>query len=374
MIKRQVTPRTVVETIKPYMPGWPDRTPAELCQLLARDEVAKLSFNESPYGPSPMAVQAMQQAACQVHLYFDMEAKELRQKIAEKHSVSMDHVYIGNGGDEAIALLVNAFVSPGDEVIMPWPTFGQYANATTIMDGIPVKVPVRSDDLRADLAAMLAAVTERTKIIFLCNPNNPTGVTVTGKALREFVAAIPSHIIVGLDEAYYDYVEAPDFLSGLALLAEYPNVAVIRTFSKIYGLAGMRVGYAIANPDIVTLVQRVRPLFNVNTLAQFGAMAALDDLEFVRVSAERNATERAWISQQLTKLGWRVFPSQTNFVFVDTGREAAPLADAARQAGIIIRAGAGWGYPTFLRISLGTHEQNAALVDILKNVSTTAGE
>ena len=374
MIKRQVTPRTVVETIKPYMPGWPDRTPAELCQLLARDEVAKLSFNESPYGPSPMAVQAMQQAACQVHLYFDMEAKELRQKIAEKHSVSMDHVYIGNGGDEAIALLVNAFVSPGDEVIMPWPTFGQYANATTIMDGIPVKVPVRSDDLRADLAAMLAAVTERTKIIFLCNPNNPTGVTVTGKALREFVAAIPSHIIVGLDEAYYDYVEAPDFLSGLALLAEFPNVAVIRTFSKIYGLAGMRVGYAIANPDIVTLVQRVRPLFNVNTLAQFGAMAALDDLEFVRVSAERNAAERAWISQQLTQLGWRVFPSQTNFVFVDTGREAAPLADAARQAGIIIRAGAGWGYPTFLRISLGTHEQNAALVDILKNVSTTAGE
>lgn len=374
MIKRQVTPRTVVETIKPYMPGWPDRTPAELCQLLARDEVAKLSFNESPYGPSPMAVQAMQQAACQVHLYFDMEAKELRQKIAEKHSVSMDHVYIGNGGDEAIALLVNAFVSPGDEVIMPWPTFGQYANATTIMDGIPVKVPVRSDDLRADLAAMLAAVTERTKIIFLCNPNNPTGVTVTGKALREFVAAIPSHIIVGLDEAYYDYVEAPDFLSGLALLAEFPNVAVIRTFSKIYGLAGMRVGYAIANPDIVTLVQRVRPLFNVNTLAQFGAMAALDDREFVRFSAERNAAERAWISQQLTKLGWRVFPSQTNFVFVDTGREAAPLADAAREAGIIIRAGAGWGYPTFLRISLGTHEQNAALVDILKNVSTTAGE
>ena len=136
----------------------------------------------------------------------------------------------------------------------------------------------------------------------------------------------------------------------------------------------MRVGYAIANPDIVTLVQRVRPLFNVNTLAQFGAMAALDDREFVRFSAERNAAERAWISQQLTQLGWRVFPSQTNFVFVDTGREAAPLADAAREAGIIIRAGAGWGYPTFLRISLGTHEQNAALVDILKNVSTTAGE
>ena len=374
MIKQQAEPRPVVETIKPYLPGWPDRTPVELCQMLAREEVAKLSFNESPYGPSPLAVQAMQQAACQVHLYYDMEAKELRQKIAQKHGVSLDHVYIGNGGDEAIALLVNAFVSPHDEVIMPWPTFGQYANATTIMDGVPVKVPVRSDDLRADLTAMLSAITARTKIIFLCNPNNPTGVAVAGSELREFLAAIPSHIIVGLDEAYFDYVEASDFLSGLALLGEYPNVAVIRTFSKIYGLAGMRVGYAIANPAIVTMVQRVRPLFNVNTLAQFGAMAALDDQDFVRFSAERNATERAWISQQLTKMGWRVFPSQTNFVFVDTGRDAAPLADAAREAGIIIRAGAGWGYPTFLRISLGTHEQNAALVDVFKKVFATAGE
>jgi len=372
--KKQTTPRPVVETIKPYTPGWPDRTPVELCRLLERDAVAKLSFNESPYGPSPLAVRAMQQAACQVHLYYDMEAKELRQKIADKHDVSLDHVYIGNGGDEAIALLVNAFVSPGDEVIMPWPTFGQYANATTIMDGVPVKVPVRSDDLRADLAAMLAAITPRTKIIFLCNPNNPTGVAVDSSELREFLAAIPSHIIVGLDEAYIDYVEAPGFLSGLALLAEYPNVAVIRTFSKIYGLAGMRVGYAIANPDIVNLVQRVRPLFNVNTLAQFGAMAALDDLEFVRFSVERNAAERAWISRQLTDLGCRVIPSQTNFVFVDTGRDAAPLADAARAAGIIIRAGAGWGYPTFLRISLGTHEQNEALIAVIKNVLRPAGE
>ena len=144
MIKRQVTPRTVVETIKPYAPGWPDKTPAELCRLLDRSEVAKLSFNESPYGPSPLAVQAMQQAACQVHLYYDMEAKALRQKIAERSGVAIDNVYIGNGGDEAIALLVNAFVAPGDEVVLPWPTFGQYANATTIMDGVPVKVPVPS--------------------------------------------------------------------------------------------------------------------------------------------------------------------------------------------------------------------------------------
>jgi histidinol-phosphate aminotransferase len=356
----------VVETIKSYTPGWPDRTPAELCRMLERSEVAKLSFNESPYGPSPLAIQAMQEAVCQVHLYHDMEAKELRQKIADLHGVAMNNVYVGNGGDEAIALLVNAFVSPGDEVILPWPTFGQYANATIIMDGVPVKVPVRVDDLRADLPAMLAAISPRTQIIFLCNPNNPTGVAVDGRELRQFLAEVPGHIVVALDEAYIDYVEDNTFVSGLSLLAEFPNVVAIRTFSKIYGLAGMRVGYGVGNADIVTLVQRVRPLFNVNTLAQIGAMAALDDREFVQQSAKLNATERKWLSGQLTGMGWRVFPSQTNFVFVDTCRESAPLADAARSAGIIIRAGAGWGYPTFLRISLGTHEQNKALINVLK--------
>ena len=374
MIKRQVTPRTVVETIKPYAPGWPDKTPAELCRLLDRSEVAKLSFNESPYGPSPLAVQAMQQAACQVHLYYDMEAKALRQKIAERSGVAIDNVYIGNGGDEAIALLVNAFVAPGDEVVLPWPTFGQYANATTIMDGVPVKVPVRADDLMADLPAMLAAITPRTKIVFLCNPNNPTGVVVGGSELRAFLAAIPSNVLVGLDEAYIDYVADDAFVSGLSLLAEFPNVVTIRTFSKVYGLAGMRVGYGIGHSDVVTLVQRVRPLFNVNTLAQFGAMAALDDAEFVQLSVRQNAAQRQWLSDRLTELGWRVYPSQTNFVFVDTGREAAPLADAARAAGFIIRAGAGWGYPGFLRISLGTPEQNAALVEVLKKVVDPAGK
>ena len=164
MKKTTMTPRPIVETMNAYAPGWPDRTPSELCRLLQRDSVAKLSFNENPYGPSPKAVTAMQEAACQVHLYHDMEAKELRQKIAVHCGVALDNVYIGNGGDEAIALLVNAFVSPGDEVILPWPTFGQYANATTIMDGVPVKVPVRLDDLKADLDAMLAAVTPKTKI------------------------------------------------------------------------------------------------------------------------------------------------------------------------------------------------------------------
>ena len=374
MISRQTKPRPVVETIKPYQPGWPDKTPQELCRLLERPEVAKLSFNESPYGPSPMAIRAMQEGACQVHLYHDMEAKALRQKLADRHGVTPEHVYIGNGGDEAIALLVNAFVSPGDEVIFPWPTFGQYANATTIMDGVPVRVPVRTEDLKADLPAMLAAVTERTRILFLCNPNNPTGVAVKGQELRSFLSSVPQNVLVGLDEAYIEYVDDPDFVSGADILSEFPNVVAIRTFSKVFGLAGMRIGYGVGSPEIVALVQRVRPIFNVNGLAQLGAMAALEDKDFVRNSVDLNAAERRSLTKQLTDLGWRVFPSQTNFLFVDTGLDSTSLADAARAAGIIIRAGAGWGYPSFLRISLGTKEQNAALVNTLKNFLDLAGK
>lgn len=367
MSNKEAQPRPIVTTIKSYEPGWADRTPMELCQLLNRDSVSKLSFNESPYGPSPKAVAAMQAAAGEVHRYHDMEAKELRQKIASHHGVAMDCVYIGSGGDETISLLVNAYVSPGDEVVIPWPTFGQYLNAATIMDGVTVKVPVRQDDLMADLDGMLAAVTPRTKIIFLCNPNNPTGVPVNGPDLRTFLKAVPANILVGLDEAYAEFVTDPDFVSGIQCLHEFSNVVVIRTFSKIYGLAGMRVGYGIARPEIVNMIQRVRPLFNVNNLAQFGAMAALDDHEHLDRVKTGNTRERLWLGEKLAALGWRVIPSQTNFLFVDTRQDSQPFVDAARNAGIIIKSGCAWGFPSFLRISLGTREQNATLLEVLEH-------
>lgn len=369
MNEKKVLPRAVVGTIRPLCPGTPDRTADELRRELCRDEVVKLSFNESPYGPSPKAIAAMREAAPRAHLYHDMEAKELRGKLAAAFKLTPDHVFIGNGGDEAIALLVNAFVSPGDEVIVPWPTFGQYGNATAIMDGVTVRVPVRTDNLAADLDAMTAAVTQRTKIIFLCNPNNPTGVLIKKDELRRFISGIPSHILVGLDEAYAEFVTDPAFLSGIGLVQEFPNVATIRTFSKIYGLAGMRVGYTIAHPDIVSSAQKVRPLFNVNTLAQIAAVAALDDFEFVAAAAAKNTAEREKISAALQAVGWRVIPSQTNFIFVDTGRDSQDVVSAAKEEGYIIRPGAPWGFPTFIRISLGTPEQNTRLTEILRKVA-----
>ena len=369
MAGKKVVPRAVVGTIQPFCPGIPDLTADEICKELCRDEVVKLSFNESPYGPSPKAVAAMCEGAARTHLYFDSDAKDLRGKIADHYALTPDHVFIGSGGDEAIALLVNAFVTPGDEVIVPWPTFGQYGKATTIMDGVTVRVPVRSSDLAADLDAMLAAISPRTKIIFLCNPNNPTGVLIRSRELRRFLSAVPEHILVGIDEAYAEFVSDPDFLSGVSLIDEFPNVATIRTFSKIYGLAGMRIGYTIAHPDIVSMAQRVRPLFNVNTLAQLGAMAALEDREFVSLSAQRNAKERRKFSTALEEIGWRVIPSETNFIFADTGTDAQSVAAVAKDAGYIIRPGTPWGFPTFVRISLGTPEQNQRLTALLKTAA-----
>ena len=180
------------------------------------------------------------------------------------------------------------------------------------------------------------------------------------------MSAAPSHVLVGLDEAYAEFVTDPAFVSGVDMLRDFSNVVIIRTFSKIFGLAGMRVGYGLARPEIVDMVWRVRPLFNVNNLAQAGAMAALEDAEFVKTAAENNAAERLWLGGKLESIGWRIIPSQTNFVFVDTGRDAATIADSARADGFIIRAGGGWGYPTFLRISLGTHAQNKDLLAVLK--------
>ena len=363
----RVAPRPVVNSLEPPVTGWEDLTPAELSQRLGLQSVRKLSFNESPYGPSPQAVAAMQAAACHVNYYSDMEAKELRRKIGKKFNLDRDRVFVSNGGDEAINLLTSAFVSPRNRVLMPWPTFGQYAVAALLMDGEPLKVPVRKSDWKVDLAALSAVLTDRTKIIFLCNPNNPTGVAVKGEELRQFLRSIPPRILVCLDEAYAEFATDKDFVSGAEWLDEFPNLVVIRTFSKIYGLAGLRVGYGLAAADIVDKVQRVRSPFNVNSLAQSGAAAALDDTVFIREVAQKNAAQRIWLTDQLTELGWRVAVSQTNFLFADTGHDAKPIAEAARAEGFVFRAG-GWGCPTCLRVSLGTPEQNALLAGILKKI------
>ncbi|SDF62845.1 histidinol-phosphate transaminase [Sporolituus thermophilus] len=362
-----IEPRPAVHQLRAFTPDLPDRTVGELRRLLGLDEVIKLSFNESPYGPSPRVAEALQQAARYVHWYHDPEGKELREKLAARYGVGSEQIFLANGADEAITLIAQAYLSPGDEAVIPAPTFGACAFSTRLVGATPVFVPVRQD-LAIDLAAMAQAVTPRTKLVYLCNPNNPTGMMTGGDELRRFVAGLPEHVVVLIDEAYAEFVTDPAYLSGISLLPDHANVVAVRTFSKIYGMAALRLGYGIARPELVATVNRVRNPFNVNFLAHMAALAALADDDFHRLVAARNAEQRRRLTDAFTAMGWQVCPSQTNFLFADTGQDSAALCLALARQGIIIRPGHGWQRPSFVRITVGSPEQNDKLLAALRQL------
>jgi len=360
MTKLQVRQRPVVEEFTGFHPTLPDRTIPELKEILGLDEVIKLSFNESPYGLSPRAVSALQAAAANAYLYHDPEGKELRQMLASLYRVGDNQIVLGNGADEIISLVTQGLLVPGDEVVIPAPTFGQYAFATRLQGGVPVFVPVK-EDMGIDLSAMAAAITPRTKIVIICNPNNPTGMIVSGQELRAFLAKVPPTVAVVLDEAYAEYVTDTTYKSGIDFLGEYANVIAVRTFSKIYGMAALRLGYGIARPEFIELLNRVRNLFNVNYLAQVAAKAALSDGAFRDYAARLNAAQRDRVTGALQALGARVCPSQANFVFAALANAAEYYTELAKR-GIIVRPGNAWNLPQYLRISLGNSAQNDKLI------------
>lgn len=366
----KIQSRSVTSSMRGFTPGLPDKTLPELRRSLGIEQVDKLSFNESPYGASPLAVAAIQRAAEYVHRYHDPEGKILKGKLAALYGVDPSMTYLGSGADEAVSLLMQAFLNPGEEVIMQKPTFGQYASATTLAGGIPVRVPVRAD-LTTDFMGMLAAITEATKMIFVCNPNNPTGLAEGKDALQAFLQQVPDRILVVLDEAYAEFVSRVDYVSGIALLNEFSNLVVVRTFSKVYGLAGLRLGYGIANRELVDVVNRVRNPFNVNCLALAAAEAALDDSAFCQQAIQDNQQQRQRLTEAFTALGWKVFPSETNFLFVDTHTDSVALCQDLAAQGILIRPGHGWERPSFVRVSVGSKEQNdrllAAIIGLFKN-------
>lgn len=369
MNKHSIQPREAVRALRGFTPDLSDRTIPELRRILGREDVIKLSFNESPYGPSPQVITALGEAAAQAHLYHDPEGKELREALAQHFAITADSVFLANGADEIITLIAQAFLSPGDEVIVTDPTFGQYAFAAKLMGAQPVVVPVRAN-LSTDLAAMAGAITGLTKLIVLCNPNNPTGLIIGSDELAGFLEQIPGHVLVVLDEAYAEYVDDSQFLSGIGLVDKYPNIIAVRTFSKIHGLAGLRLGYGIAHPQVAALIDRVRSPFNVNALAQVAALAALADTSYSARVATLNAAERRRLTAALTALGYKVYSSQANFVFADTGQDSEQLCQALAKEGIIIRNGANWAMPAFVRITLGNSLQNDRLIESVKNFNS----
>ena len=274
---------------------------------------------------------------------------------------------MSNGADEAVVLLAQAFLAPGDEAVIISPTFGQYAFAVQYMGACPVAAPV-DENMAVDFAVLREKLHPKTKMIFICNPNNPTGVLAAKEELLAFLQDVPKNVIVVLEEAYSEIVTDVNFLSGLTLIPTMPNVVVVRTFSKIYGLAGLRLGYGVASVPIIQAIDKVRCLYNVNMLAEEAAVAALKDQDFTQKVAALNAVEREWLTTELMNLGFKVYPSQTNFIFLDSGKDGEQICRELLAAGIVIRSGKNWNLPTHLRISIGNKTQNQRLLEFLHKI------
>src|SRR6187402_2208565 len=340
-----------IESLLPYEGGKPVE---ELAREFGISDAIKLASNENPLGPSPKALAAARAVLNDVHRYPDANAFKLRERLAAEHGLPMADIIQGNGSNELLDLAVRTFCTSEHHIVFAEPAFVVYRIAA-LAHGVPfTAVPVR--DLTHDLEAMAAAITPRTRLVFVGNPNNPTGTYVNLEALRRFLRSVPPEVIVLMDEAYIEYTTAQDFPDCLTLRGERERLIVCRTFSKIYGLAGLRVGYGIAQPELVSYMNRVRAPFNVGNLGQTAAIAALDDQEHVSRSRELNTTELRRVTGRLGQLGLAVTPSQANFFLVDVKRNGRQVYDALLKKGVIVRPFA--SLPTSLRVTVGKPDEN----------------
>ena len=350
-----------IRDLDPYVPGKPIE---EVERELGITGSVKLASNENPLGPSPKALEAVRSALDSVHRYPDGACFALRARLAERLGVGGNQLVFGCGGDEVLELVCKTFLAPGDEVVMPWPSFAMYPIVARGMGGVPVRVPLDAE-FAHDLPAIAAAVTDRTKLVFVCNPNNPTGTSFGRDAFADFVARLREDVVLVIDEAYFEFVRRADFPDSLALLGARPATLVLRTFSKIYGLAGLRIGYGVGSAELIGYLERARHPFNVNRLAEAAALAALDDEEHPRRTREMNAAGIEYLSRALPALGVRVWPTDANFLLAEAGPGAV---DALLREGVIVRPMRGFGLPDHIRISIGTPEENERLVKALQRI------
>ena len=348
-----------IRSLSPYVPGKPVE---ELQRELGLTRVIKLASNENPLGPSPKAMAALSGAQTTLHRYPDGGGTQLRQAIADRWKVAGDQIILGNGSDEILGLLARTFLNPGDEAIMADHTFVIYKMEVTAVHGKPVVVPLV--DWTHDLESMARAITPRTKLLFLCNPNNPTGTMVSAEAVDRLMARVPEDVIVVFDEAYFEYVRNSKFPDAMAYVKQERNAIVLRTFSKIYGLAGLRIGYGVSTSEIIGFLNRVRPPFNANSLAQKAALAALGDDEHVAKSRTVNAAGMEQLEQGLRALGMTPIPSETNFLYFDAKRDGRSVFDALLREGIIVRHIEG----TMIRVTIGLTDENDAFLRAFKKV------
>jgi len=352
---------------RPYTPGKPI---SEVQRELGLESVVKLASNENPEGPLPEVVAAIQAATAQVNRYPDSSCYELTHALADHHGVDTRQIIIGNGSNEIIDILIRALVSPGENVVYSQGSFIVYPLTCGVHFECGRAIPLKND--RHDFPAMAAAADDNTKLVIVCNPNNPTGTYNTASEFQELVAALSENIIIAIDEAYYEYVVAEDYPQTLPILREHPNLCILRTFSKIHSLAGLRVGYGIGHSDLVAELQKTREPFNVNSLSQAAALACLRHWEAVRGRALRNRERMDWFAAELRALGLEVVPSQTNFLLVRCQGDASELTQALLQQGVIVRPMASFGMgKNAVRISVGLEKENARCVAALKEILGT---
>ncbi len=352
-----------IAELRPYIPGKPIE---ELEREYGISGSIKLASNENPIGPSPRAVDAIRKVLADLHRYPDGNSHNLRQRLGKKLNVPSNSIVIGNGSNEIIELLARTFLQAGDEVIMPDPSFLMYEIMVQAGGGRPVKVPLK--DMVVDLEGMAECVSENTRMIFVNNPNNPTGMIVSKGGFENFLDKTPPEVIVVVDEAYIEFVRDKVCPVGLDYLDSEKIVVTLRTFSKAYGLAGLRVGYGVMKEDMAEFINRVRQPFNTNMLAQVGALAALDDDAFFQETICMVHKELDFLYEKVNEMGLRYFPSQTNFFLIDVQQDAKAVFESMLRKGVIIRAMTAYGYPTYIRINVGLPEENQRFIQALKEV------
>jgi histidinol-phosphate aminotransferase len=354
--------------LHPYQPGKPIE---ELEREYGLSDIIKLASNENPLGPSPKALTAMHSELEDVWLYPDGNGFELKQKLAAKHGVEMSQITLGNGSSDVLEFAVRVFVTPEHEVLFSEHSFALYPILTQAVGGRAVVAPAKGRG--HDLEAMKARITERTRVIFIANPNNPTGTWLGADELEAFIREVPEHALVVVDEAYFDYAIEPatgaeNYPDASVWVARYPNLMVARTFSKSYGLAGLRVGYAVSHPQVADLMNRVRPPFNVNSVALAAAVAALDDSEHLERSVKMNVAGLRQLEAGFKSAGLGYIPSVGNFISVDVGQSGGPVYEGLLREGVIVRPVANYGMPNHLRVTVGTKEENERFLTALQKV------
>ena len=354
-----------VQKLSPYVPGKPvDELARELG--IAPASIVKLASNENPLGPSAKALEAIRAELAELTRYPDGNAFDLKQALSQRFGVAPNGITLGNGSNDILELVARAYLAPGYNAVFSEHAFAVYPLVTLAIGAEGRSVPAK--DYGHDLEAMLAAIDAETRVVFVANPNNPTGTWFDSEALARFLARVPERVLVVLDEAYIEYAEGDELPDGLAFLAQYPNLVVSRTFSKAYGLAALRVGYAFSSPTVADVLNRVRQPFNVNSLAQAAACAALADSDYLARSRALNDAGMAQLEAGFRALDLNWIPSRGNFIAVDLGRDAAPINQGLLQEGVIVRPVAGYGMPTFLRVSIGTEAENARFLAALTRV------